>query len=130
MVRNEVNTNSKYENIAWAKKMGHRHYSPFQAGFGYILSKKSVEIIYNALSKTKNEIAFNKLEDTYLGHFLSSFDIKYVDITPVITARTEPNRNSLEKRIVDHWYVGEKKKWMLFKYNLHKSLIQKDNEAK
>ena len=94
------------------------------AGFGYLLSQKTVKIIYDTLSNSKNEIAFNKLEDTYLGHFLSAYDVKFVDIKNTINPYPQPNFESLHNTIIDHMYNNEKLILMSEKYKLHKILHQ------
>ena len=119
----EYNHNGKYENTNWIKRTRSKTYIPFMAGFGYFLSYKSAEIVYNALSETKKDIAFNKLEDTYLGHFLSSFDVKFIDISNVIDTYMQPTIQSLNNQIIDHMYnTDHNGVLMIDKYKMHAML--------
>eukprot|EP01084_Bolivina_argentea_P025789 47957_1 len=116
---------TKYENKHWMERVVHKEYSQFMVGFGYFVSFKTAEIIYNSLSATKYDIFFNRLEDTYLGHYLISFDVKFIDLSHIITPDSHPNVFGLNNYIIDHWYNNEKySQLMVEKYKLHYILHQ------
>ena len=76
----------KYINKNWSKHLYHdestenRFYLPYMEGASYCLSYKTVQIIYNALRHDDNlkQIAYNKVEDAYIGHLLSAFNVQFV----------------------------------------------------
>lgn len=111
---------NKYENKQWIKRTRSKKYIPFMAGFAYLLSYTSTEIIYHSLKNIRKHIAFNRLEDTYLGHYLSSFNVKYIDIGHVIDAYMQPTIKSLNTHIIDHMYNSDKNAvLMIDKYKMH-----------
>ena len=96
------------------------------AGFGYLLSAKTVAMVYESLGSLRDavaggyQVAFNRLEDTFLGHYLTSLDVKFVNISTVIDPYGRPNVDSLHHHILDHMYntdVGGV--LMLDKYKMH-----------
>ena len=70
-----------------------------------------------------SQIAFNRLEDTYLGHYLSSFDVKFIDIGHVINAWRQLSVYSLNTHMIDHMYNSDKNAiFMVDKYRMHSAL--------
>eukprot|EP01084_Bolivina_argentea_P095456 171619_1 len=82
-IDNNTAWNKKYYNFQWYEHLFHsfKHYVPYMDGPAYLLSWKTVQIINNAINKNLNNIAFDRIEDTYIGHLLSSFDVKFVNIS-------------------------------------------------
>jgi len=119
----QTDIGNKYENSEWIKRIKKTKYSPFMAGFGYFITHKTAQIIYDSLHKTKESIAFNRLEDTYLGHYLTSFDVTYVNIDKTIDPYPKPNVFSLNNHIIDHMYDNAlKAQFMIDKYKMHSRL--------
>ena len=92
------------------------------SGFGYFLSHKTTKIMHDSLSEVEDEIAFNLMEDTFMGHVLATFDVEFVDIGKVVQAYPKPTVSSLNNQVIDHWYKSKSAKeasLMVQKYEMH-----------
>lgn len=113
---------AKYENKVWADRLHGKQYVPFMSGFGYFLSHKATQILASVIRAISfDDVAFNRLEDTYLGHFLSSFNVEYVNIGDVISTNPQTSVQAINELVIDHWYT-DKNDLMLEKYATHKKL--------
>eukprot|EP01084_Bolivina_argentea_P128292 226795_1 len=118
----------KYENTIWAKQLGHGYYTRYMEGHSYFLSYKAVEIIYNVFIYTKNYMAYNKIEDAYLGHVLSLFNITFYNAGFKITSQPQILKQYINKYISDHRYVGDEAIKMVKKYKTHKRMVQEEKK--
>ena len=91
----------------------------------FIQSKKTLKIIYNGLSLSKDSIAYNPMADTYWGYFLSSFNVKFIDLKNYIIYYNDPTSNSLITRIIDHRYKDKESSLMIKKYEYHEKHKEK-----
>ena len=111
-----VRRHGRYGNPQWAQRIGGWTYCPYMAGFGYMLSTRTTEIIYKSLVDAQDEMVFNRMEDAFLGHFLTSFAVKFLDLTATIINEPEDNGQSLDRHVVNHRFI---KSAMIKKYEDH-----------
>eukprot|EP01083_Nonionella_stella_P167403 562532_1 len=124
-----LDVTNKYGNAEWSKRVGIDHYTHFMAGFGYILSRKTTQIISTFYHHFKGDIHFNRLEDTYLGHLLTVFNVSFINITHLIDPFVESkpiNYVDFTKYLIEHPYKDNSKHAMIQKYNNHITALRQD----
>ena len=70
----------KYRNVKRLHNIQRSTYPASISGSGYFLSHKTTKIIYHSLRKSKDEIVFNNSEDAFWRHYLSEFNVEFVNI--------------------------------------------------
>eukprot|EP01084_Bolivina_argentea_P264976 449023_1 len=112
----------KYENALWTQQTGLDHYTRYMEGYSYLLSYKAVTIIYKTFINNMDNMAYNKMEDAYLGHVLSLFKITFYNAFNKIAHEPKISKHFINQYISDHKYVNEETIKMIIKYKRHQSM--------